>query len=52
MPQMAPLMWLNLMIMFLMSLMLFFIINYFNSTPKTIDSSTLSLQPSEKLWKW
>nr|YP_009509635.1 ATP synthase F0 subunit 8 [Curtonida isos]AUN45052.1 ATP synthase F0 subunit 8 [Curtonida isos] len=52
MPQMAPLMWLNLMIMFLISFMLFLIVNYFMFTPKKILSEDKLISSPNKTWKW
>nr|YP_009406930.1 ATP synthase F0 subunit 8 [Typhlatya iliffei]ASA39453.1 ATP synthase F0 subunit 8 [Typhlatya iliffei] len=52
MPQMAPLLWLNLFIFFCSSLMLFFILNYF-LYPYTKTSPTPKSWGLKKLnWKW
>nr|AUN45065.1 ATP synthase F0 subunit 8 [Aegla aff. longirostri MHT-2018] len=52
MPQMAPLMWFNLMLMFLISLTIFFIVNYFNSIPSKMNKQGKSILMMEKIWKW
>nr|YP_009255524.1 ATP synthase F0 subunit 8 [Grimothea gregaria]AND82238.1 ATP synthase F0 subunit 8 [Grimothea gregaria] len=52
MPQMAPLMWLNLMVMFLLSFAIFMIINYFMTTPKKISSEAKLISHPNKIWKW
>nr|YP_010757376.1 ATP synthase F0 subunit 8 [Nephropsis grandis]WEU77719.1 ATP synthase F0 subunit 8 [Nephropsis grandis] len=45
MPQMAPLLWLGLFSMFLLSFLLFLILNFFISPP-------LKIKPSAKLKIW
>nr|YP_009442874.1 ATP synthase F0 subunit 8 [Typhlatya miravetensis]SCN12522.1 ATP synthase F0 subunit 8 [Typhlatya miravetensis] len=52
MPQMAPLLWLNLFIFFSFSFMLFFILNYF-LTPYSKKKQTSKTKEAKKLnWKW
>nr|QPL15861.1 ATP synthase F0 subunit 8 [Acanthephyra sp.] len=52
MPQMAPLLWLNLFLFFTSIFILFLISNYFIKTPSKMET-TPSLPPSHKLnWKW
>nr|YP_009107388.1 ATP synthase F0 subunit 8 [Ibacus ciliatus]AIU40932.1 ATP synthase F0 subunit 8 [Ibacus ciliatus] len=52
MPQMAPMMWLFLFFMFLLSLFLFSAMNYFSVTPKKMTSLLDPILTSQKLWKW
>nr|QEJ81415.1 ATP synthase F0 subunit 8 [Pristolycus sp. FM14] len=51
MPQMAPLSWLNLFILFIMVFLMFNVMNYFSLMYKM---KYLSQQKSKKtfLWKW
>nr|YP_009564078.1 ATP synthase F0 subunit 8 [Upogebia bowerbankii]QAX91441.1 ATP synthase F0 subunit 8 [Upogebia bowerbankii] len=52
MPQMEPLLWLNLFIMFLISFSVYFIMNYyFKSLPK-MESPIEKFSYPSKLWKW
>nr|QXU57641.1 ATP synthase F0 subunit 8 [Cherax punctatus] len=52
MPQMSPLLWLNLFFMFILGYILFLILNYFSKPP--IKTEVLTPQPTfpEKSWKW
>nr|QUL61640.1 ATP synthase F0 subunit 8 [Coenobita rugosus] len=52
MPQMAPILWLNLVIMFLVTFVVFIVMNYYISVPKKIDSSSEIISIKEKAWKW
>nr|YP_009159606.1 ATP synthase F0 subunit 8 [Metanephrops thomsoni]AKQ49240.1 ATP synthase F0 subunit 8 [Metanephrops thomsoni] len=52
MPQMAPLLWLNLFFMFLIGFILFFIMNYFMKMPLKIDPSSGPKPQLQKTWKW
>uniref|UniRef100_UPI00315C9AC6 ATP synthase F0 subunit 8 n=1 Tax=Jasus edwardsii TaxID=95461 RepID=UPI00315C9AC6 len=52
MPQMAPMMWLNLFIVFLASLMCFVVMNYSIIPMNKIYQPTSSKKKSEKNWKW
>nr|YP_009379190.1 ATP synthase F0 subunit 8 [Kiwa tyleri]ARQ27013.1 ATP synthase F0 subunit 8 [Kiwa tyleri] len=52
MPQMAPLLWLNLMLMFLISFILFFIMNYFIYIPSKMESYKKLMNFQNKFWKW
>nr|BBB16301.1 ATP synthase protein 8 [Pagurus sp. D20M] len=52
MPQMAPLMWLNLMFMFMLIFLLFFISNYYMMSPSKMESEKLMIKSEEKIWKW
>nr|AYW16661.1 ATP synthase F0 subunit 8 [Penaeus semisulcatus] len=52
MPQMAPLLWLNLFLMFSATFMVFLILNYFIKVPTKIEKSTSHLQKPEMNWKW
>nr|YP_009176795.1 ATP synthase F0 subunit 8 [Portunus sanguinolentus]ALJ10994.1 ATP synthase F0 subunit 8 [Portunus sanguinolentus]ALK60817.1 ATP synthase F0 subunit 8 [Portunus sanguinolentus] len=52
MPQMAPLLWLYLYMFFLISLILFLVINYFIKPFEYIDSSVISTPATPQLnWK-
>nr|CDL73071.1 ATP synthase F0 subunit 8 [Cherax sp. HG-2014a] len=52
MPQMGPLLWLNLFFMFILGYILFSIINFFSKVPTKTD--TLIHEPTflENPWKW
>nr|YP_009002531.1 ATP synthase F0 subunit 8 [Cherax quinquecarinatus]CDL72608.1 ATP synthase F0 subunit 8 [Cherax quinquecarinatus] len=52
MPQMSPLLWLNLFLMFILGYLLFSILNFFSKPP--IKTGVLPIKPSlsEKTWKW
>nr|YP_009231706.1 ATP synthase F0 subunit 8 [Moloha majora]ALZ50224.1 ATPase 8 [Moloha majora] len=52
MPQMAPLMWLYLMIFFIMSLLLFMMMNYFIKPYQKNEKFIMNYNDSEKTWKW
>nr|ASS30719.1 ATP synthase F0 subunit 8 [Pylocheles mortensenii] len=52
MPQMAPLLWLNLMFMFLISFTLFFMFNYFVFTGTKIKPYYKIHILNHKTWKW
>nr|NP_150620.1 ATP synthase F0 subunit 8 [Pagurus longicarpus]AAF63424.1 ATPase8 [Pagurus longicarpus] len=52
MPQMAPMMWLNLMFMFLVAFLLFFISNYYLSSPEKMEKEKMLIKSEEKSWKW
>nr|YP_009564052.1 ATP synthase F0 subunit 8 [Remiarctus bertholdii]QAX91415.1 ATP synthase F0 subunit 8 [Remiarctus bertholdii] len=52
MPQMEPLLWLNLFIMFLMSFSVFFIMNYYLKSLPKISSPTMKFTSSSKIWSW
>nr|YP_009002570.1 ATP synthase F0 subunit 8 [Cherax preissii]CDL72673.1 ATP synthase F0 subunit 8 [Cherax preissii] len=52
MPQMSPLLWFNLFLMFILGFLLFSILNYFTKPPT--KSLSIPFKPifSEKTWKW
>nr|ANF05061.1 ATP synthase F0 subunit 8 [Mierspenaeopsis hardwickii]AQZ21917.1 ATP synthase F0 subunit 8 [Solenocera alticarinata] len=52
MPQMAPLLWLNLFIMFSITFMVFLILNYFIKVPSKIHNFPTSIKKQEMNWKW
>nr|YP_009255990.1 ATP synthase F0 subunit 8 [Solenocera crassicornis]YP_010580170.1 ATP synthase F0 subunit 8 [Solenocera melantho]ANF05074.1 ATP synthase F0 subunit 8 [Solenocera crassicornis]AXJ93126.1 ATP synthase F0 subunit 8 [Solenocera crassicornis]UZS90554.1 ATP synthase F0 subunit 8 [Solenocera melantho] len=52
MPQMAPLLWLNLFIMFSTTFMIFLIINYFIKIPIKITKYNKPSFKTEMNWKW
>nr|YP_003359513.1 ATP synthase F0 subunit 8 [Gandalfus yunohana]ACC62347.1 ATP synthase F0 subunit 8 [Gandalfus yunohana] len=51
MPQMAPLLWFYLYLFFLISLMLFLMMNYFLIPFKKISTPTLTTHKFHKSWK-
>nr|YP_010158859.1 ATP synthase F0 subunit 8 [Opatrum sabulosum]QRG31138.1 ATP synthase F0 subunit 8 [Opatrum sabulosum] len=52
MPQMAPLNWLSLMIMFVLTLMLFNILNYYSYSSIKKSSQQIQLKKPLTNWKW
>nr|YP_009526856.1 ATP synthase F0 subunit 8 [Panulirus argus]AYA51666.1 ATP synthase F0 subunit 8 [Panulirus argus] len=52
MPQMGPMLWLNLFILFSFSLMCFIVLNYFILSPQKGVASSKQDQEKEKIWKW
>uniref|UniRef100_UPI0030FF20C1 ATP synthase F0 subunit 8 n=1 Tax=Panorpa chengi TaxID=757039 RepID=UPI0030FF20C1 len=53
MPQMAPINWLSLFIMFSMTLLLFNMMNYYSYTPKSTNIKEINKISSLSLnWKW
>nr|YP_010397593.1 ATP synthase F0 subunit 8 [Boreoheptagyia zhengi]UQJ73671.1 ATP synthase F0 subunit 8 [Boreoheptagyia zhengi] len=55
MPQMAPISWLILFILFSLTLILFNILNYYCSLPKNLSSSepsSLMNSSNSMNWKW
>nr|NP_694522.1 ATP synthase F0 subunit 8 [Panulirus japonicus]BAC16319.1 ATPase subunit 8 [Panulirus japonicus] len=52
MPQMGPMLWLNLFILFLFSLICFIVLNYFIFSPQKVEVSSKEVQDTEKIWKW
>nr|YP_010462973.1 ATP synthase F0 subunit 8 [Epeorus alexandri]UUJ36852.1 ATP synthase F0 subunit 8 [Epeorus alexandri] len=52
MPQMAPLSWLLLFIVFSCTLVLFSIMNYFINLPSTPRSSVSQFSAQPLTWKW
>nr|AGA56221.1 ATP synthase F0 subunit 8 [Neaxius acanthus] len=52
MPQMAPLLWLNLMVMFLIGYFLFYSMTYFIKIPIKPSSSKFSIKIMQKNWMW
>nr|ALO77483.1 ATP synthase F0 subunit 8 [Platydema sp. PLA01] len=51
MPQMAPLNWLSLMIMFILILVLFNVINYY-SFNYSVNKKFTKIKKSQINWKW
>nr|WRW53943.1 ATP synthase F0 subunit 8 [Homoderus mellyi] len=51
MPQMAPMSWLTLMILFSFLLLLMSVINFSSSTYQPLSLHTLKIK-SSKIWKW
>nr|WOR85656.1 ATP synthase F0 subunit 8 [Penaeus indicus] len=52
MPQMAPLLWLNLFLMFSATFIVFVVLNYFIKVPSKIEKSSAQLGKTEMNWKW
>nr|UPX88301.1 ATP synthase F0 subunit 8 [Astacus leptodactylus]WRI60327.1 ATP synthase F0 subunit 8 [Astacus leptodactylus] len=52
MPQMSPILWMNLFIMFLLSLILVLTVQYFLSVYLKLDLDKESYYKEEKIWKW
>nr|YP_009233068.1 ATP synthase F0 subunit 8 [Engaewa walpolea]AMA98211.1 ATP synthase F0 subunit 8 [Engaewa walpolea] len=52
MPQMSPLFWLNLFLLFMLSLMLFLTINYFMNQKKKKHPPLHNPLTFTKSWKW
>nr|YP_009294932.1 ATP synthase F0 subunit 8 [Filhollianassa ceramica]ANW37026.1 ATP synthase F0 subunit 8 [Filhollianassa ceramica] len=52
MPQMAPLMWLPLMLMIVLTFMIFMTMNYFFSFVKSDSKSVQKTELLEKTWQW
>nr|YP_009020471.1 ATP synthase F0 subunit 8 [Euastacus yarraensis]CDN85573.1 ATP synthase F0 subunit 8 [Euastacus yarraensis] len=52
MPQMSPLLWLNLLFMFILGFFLFSVFNFFIKPPLKILCDSPKLIKPEKSWKW
>nr|YP_009525768.1 ATP synthase F0 subunit 8 [Belzebub intermedius]AXS67622.1 ATP synthase F0 subunit 8 [Belzebub intermedius] len=52
MPQMAPMMWLNLFLIFSITFMIFLVVNYFTKAPKKANLSSKTLNNISLNWKW
>nr|YP_007317354.1 ATP synthase F0 subunit 8 [Upogebia pusilla]AGA56131.1 ATP synthase F0 subunit 8 [Upogebia pusilla] len=52
MPQMEPLLWLNLFIMFLISFSVYFIMNYYMKSPSKISGGVPKFSSPSKTWTW
>nr|QXU57654.1 ATP synthase F0 subunit 8 [Cherax parvus] len=52
MPQMSPLLWLNLFLLFILGYILFLTLNYFSKPPIKTTTLTTQSPPIEKSWKW
>nr|YP_007317328.1 ATP synthase F0 subunit 8 [Procambarus fallax]AGA56105.1 ATP synthase F0 subunit 8 [Procambarus fallax]ALM30845.1 ATP synthase F0 subunit 8 [Procambarus fallax] len=52
MPQMSPLFWMNLYIMFLLSLILVLVVQYFLVIYCKLDLMEKKDQEINKVWKW
>nr|YP_009514135.1 ATP synthase F0 subunit 8 [Palaemon capensis]AXY96093.1 ATP synthase F0 subunit 8 [Palaemon capensis] len=52
MPQMAPLLWLNLYVFFILIFISFIILNYFIKLPPKTSASSKPAQVTSILWKW
>nr|YP_009498552.1 ATP synthase F0 subunit 8 [Parapenaeopsis hungerfordi]AWK60867.1 ATP synthase F0 subunit 8 [Parapenaeopsis hungerfordi] len=52
MPQMAPLLWLNLFIMFSITFIIFLTLNYFIKVPNKTKDLLPTPPKQEMSWKW
>nr|QFQ01347.1 ATP synthase F0 subunit 8 [Oplophorus typus]QUL61614.1 ATP synthase F0 subunit 8 [Oplophorus typus] len=52
MPQMAPLLWLNLLLFSSVVFLLFVISNYFIKTPSKMEKTSSTPQSNHLNWKW
>nr|YP_009694052.1 ATP synthase F0 subunit 8 [Indonemoura jacobsoni]QEI04331.1 ATP synthase F0 subunit 8 [Indonemoura jacobsoni] len=52
MPQMAPISWLTLFIVFSAILLVFSFVNYYSILPKSPEISQKSIPSSSMNWKW
>nr|YP_009351290.1 ATP synthase F0 subunit 8 [Macrotermes gilvus]AQP29126.1 ATP synthase F0 subunit 8 [Macrotermes gilvus]AQP30195.1 ATP synthase F0 subunit 8 [Macrotermes gilvus] len=52
MPQMMPMEWMMLYTMFLISFLLFNIMNYFNQSPSTKQEIKSNITSNKMNWKW
>nr|QFQ01321.1 ATP synthase F0 subunit 8 [Acanthephyra smithi] len=52
MPQMAPLLWLNLFLFFSSVFILFLISNYFIKTPPKMEAAPTQAPQKKLNWKW
>nr|YP_009342996.1 ATP synthase F0 subunit 8 [Austropotamobius torrentium]APS87210.1 ATP synthase F0 subunit 8 [Austropotamobius torrentium] len=52
MPQMSPILWVNLFIMFLLGLILILILQYFLGIYLKLSLGKESHYKEEKVWKW
>nr|AEV91675.1 ATP synthase subunit 8 [Euphausia pacifica] len=52
MPQMSPLLWLNLFIMFSVTFLVFMSVNYFMKVPSKLSSTQDLIKHTKMTWKW
>nr|YP_009350861.1 ATP synthase F0 subunit 8 [Pseudacanthotermes militaris]AQP27965.1 ATP synthase F0 subunit 8 [Pseudacanthotermes militaris] len=52
MPQMMPMEWTMLYIMFLMTFLMFNIMNYFNQSPDKKTTNKENISTNKMTWKW
>nr|YP_009646687.1 ATP synthase F0 subunit 8 [Alvinocaris longirostris]AEX32632.1 ATP synthase F0 subunit 8 [Alvinocaris longirostris]WQG15282.1 ATP synthase F0 subunit 8 [Alvinocaris longirostris]BAO52798.1 ATP synthase F0 subunit 8 [Alvinocaris longirostris] len=52
MPQMAPLLWLNLFLFFSVIFLFFLIINFFIKPPFKMEFTPEQPKPAKLFWKW
>nr|YP_009364878.1 ATP synthase F0 subunit 8 [Aiolopus thalassinus]ARJ31505.1 ATP synthase F0 subunit 8 [Aiolopus thalassinus] len=52
MPQMSPMMWFSLFIIFSITLILFNQLNFFSFKPKLIEKMTKMIKSKNMNWKW
>nr|YP_010384302.1 ATP synthase F0 subunit 8 [Odontodactylus havanensis]UGW52156.1 ATP synthase F0 subunit 8 [Odontodactylus havanensis] len=52
MPQMAPLLWLNLYVFFFSIFMLFVMMSYFTYSPAMKSEATTAYETLQMNWKW
>nr|AEV91688.1 ATP synthase subunit 8 [Thysanoessa raschii] len=52
MPQMSPLLWLNLFIMFSITFLTFMSVNYFMKVPSKLPLKQMMVEVNKLNWKW
>uniref|UniRef100_A0AAU7BAU2 ATP synthase complex subunit 8 n=1 Tax=Ceuthophilus sp. TaxID=3073481 RepID=A0AAU7BAU2_9ORTH len=52
MPQMAPINWFFLFVMFSLSLIMFCLMNFFSTSLSTPISKKLKISTNSMIWKW
>nr|YP_009250418.1 ATP synthase F0 subunit 8 [Coptotermes amanii]AMX22593.1 ATP synthase F0 subunit 8 [Coptotermes amanii] len=52
MPQMMPMEWMTLYITFLMTFLMFNIMNYFTQSPSSTTKNTSTINVNKMSWKW
>nr|YP_337852.1 ATP synthase F0 subunit 8 [Lysiosquillina maculata]ABA18064.1 ATP synthase F0 subunit 8 [Lysiosquillina maculata] len=52
MPQMSPLLWLNLYFFFFLVFMLFTVMSYFTYSPSMKEQEMAKLETQQMVWKW
>nr|YP_010703587.1 ATP synthase F0 subunit 8 [Chorthippus albonemus]YP_010734644.1 ATP synthase F0 subunit 8 [Chorthippus qingzangensis]WCO86721.1 ATP synthase F0 subunit 8 [Chorthippus albonemus]WEH01541.1 ATP synthase F0 subunit 8 [Chorthippus qingzangensis] len=52
MPQMSPLMWFSLFILFSITMIMFNQMSFFSFKPEIIKSKKMMMKSKNKTWKW
>nr|YP_006503990.1 ATP synthase F0 subunit 8 [Macrotermes subhyalinus]AFM92490.1 ATP synthase F0 subunit 8 [Macrotermes subhyalinus] len=52
MPQMMPMEWMMLYMMFLITFLMFNIMNYFNQSPNSQEKNKSTITSNKMNWKW